>query len=68
MAVYDPRFGNSLAHSGTFNNNTLAMYVEHVGLSEVWTPPVAIEFNKRGNEFRAKLQAVTVGTKMSVTG
>ncbi|TVY36690.1 putative aminotransferase [Lachnellula occidentalis] len=68
MAVYDPRSANSLAHSGTFNNNTLAMYAGHVGLSEIWTPSVAVEFNKRGDAFRAKLQAVTAGTKMSVTG
>lgn len=68
MAIYDPRSPNSLAHSGTFNNNTLAMHAGHVGLSEIWTPSVAVEFNKRGDSFRAKLQAVSVGTKMSTTG
>jgi glutamate-1-semialdehyde 2,1-aminomutase len=68
MALYDPRSAKSLAHSGTFNNNTLAMHAGHVGLSKIWTPPVAVNFNKRGDVFRAKLQAVTKGTKMSVTG
>lgn len=68
MSVYDPRHANSLAHSGTFNNNTLAMHAGHVGLSEIWTPSVAVEFNKLGDSFRAKLQAVCAGSKMSVTG
>tara|TARA_R110002060_G_scaffold24129_1_gene32723 strand:+ start:2155 stop:3318 length:1164 start_codon:yes stop_codon:yes gene_type:complete len=68
MAVYDPRSPNSLAHSGTFNNNTLAMHAGHTGLSKIWTPEVAIEFNKMGDNFRADLQKATAGTKMSVTG
>ncbi|KUJ17149.1 glutamate-1-semialdehyde aminotransferase [Mollisia scopiformis] len=68
MAVYDPRSPNSLAHSGTFNNNTLAMNAGFVGLSEIWKPDVAVEFNKIGDAFRASLQEVTNSTKMSVTG
>jgi len=68
MAVYDPRSPNSLAHSGTFNNNTLAMHVGFTGLSEVWKPEVAIEFNELGDYFRAALQEVSEGTKMSITG
>ncbi|KAF8850793.1 PLP-dependent transferase [Acephala macrosclerotiorum] len=38
MAVYDPRSPNSLAYSGTFNNNTLAVNAGFVGLSEIWKP------------------------------
>jgi glutamate-1-semialdehyde 2,1-aminomutase len=68
MAVYDPRSPNSLAHSGTFNNNTLAMHAGFTGLSEVWKPKVAIEFNKLGDYFRAALQEVSKGTKMTITG
>jgi len=68
MAVYDPRSPNSLAHSGTFNNNTLAMHAGFVGLSEVWKPEVAIEFNKLGDNFRAALEKECKGTKMSVSG
>jgi glutamate-1-semialdehyde 2,1-aminomutase len=68
MAVYDPRSPSSLAHSGTFNNNTLAMHAGFTGLSEIWKPEVAIEFNELGDSFRADLQAVARGTKMSVTG
>jgi len=68
MAVYDPRSPNSLAHSGTFNNNTLAMHAGYTGLSEIWKPEVCIEFNKLGDDFRAALQEACKGTKMSVTG
>lgn len=68
MSVYDPRSAGSLAHSGTFNNNTLAMHAGHVGLSQIWTPEVAVAFNRRGDDFRLKLQAAAKGTKMSITG
>jgi glutamate-1-semialdehyde 2,1-aminomutase len=68
MAVYDPRSPNSLAHSGTFNNNTLAMHAGFVGLNNIWTPEVAVEFNKLGDYFRENLQKAARGTKMSVTG
>jgi glutamate-1-semialdehyde 2,1-aminomutase len=68
MAVYDPRSPKSLAHSGTFNNNTLAMHVGHVGLSRIWKPEVAVAFNEFGDRFREDLQRVSRGTKMSVTG
>lgn len=68
MAVYDPRSPRSLAHSGTFNNNTLAMHAGHVGLSQIWTPEVALTFNKFGDSFREALQRAAKGTKMSITG
>lgn len=68
MAVYDPRSSNALPHAGTFNNNTLAMHAGFTGLSEIWTPEVAVEFNQLGDNFRSELQRVTKGTKMSVTG
>ncbi|KAI7537517.1 hypothetical protein KC331_g10882 [Hortaea werneckii] len=68
MAVYDPRVANSLAHSGTFNNNTLGMSAGYVGLSQIYTPEVAVAFNKVGDDLRGKLQDAAVGTKMTVTG
>lgn len=68
MAVYDPRSPNSLAHSGTFNNNTLVMHAGFIGLSEIWKPEVAINFNQLGDYFRTELQRISAGTKMSVTG
>jgi glutamate-1-semialdehyde 2,1-aminomutase len=68
MAVYDPRLPKSLAHSGTFNNNTLAMHAGYVGLKEIWKPEVAVTFNKQGDTFREALQKIANGTKMSITG
>ncbi|KAF2022033.1 PLP-dependent transferase [Aaosphaeria arxii CBS 175.79] len=68
MRVYDPREGNALAHSGTFNNNTLSMMAGHAGLSKVYTPDVAREFNSMGDSFRQRLQAISQGTKLTVTG
>lgn len=68
MGVYDPRKGNALGHSGTFNNNTLGMAAGYTGLSEVYTPDVALEFNAMGERLREELQKVSAGTKMTVTG
>jgi glutamate-1-semialdehyde 2,1-aminomutase len=64
MAIYDPRLPNSLADSG----NTLVMHAGYIGLSEIWKPEVAVEFNHLGDYFRAELEKVSKGTKMSVTG
>jgi glutamate-1-semialdehyde 2,1-aminomutase len=68
MAVYDPRSPTSLAHSGTFNNKTLVMNAGFIGLSEIWRPEIAVEFNKIGDSFRESVQRVAKGTKMSLTG
>lgn len=68
MAVYDPRTPGAVAHSGTFNNNTMTMHVGHAGLSKILTPEVNIAFNAKGNKYRQKLQEVTKGTKCSFTG
>lgn len=68
MSIYDPRGSRSLAHSGTFNNNTMAMYAGYAGFSEILTPEVNIEFNKLGEDFTKKLQEVSRGTKCSFTG
>lgn len=68
MAMYDPRNANSLMHSGTFNNNTLVMRCGYVGLSQVYTPQVAIEFNRLGTWMRERLNEVVKGTRVSFTG
>lgn len=68
QAVYDPRTVGSLAHSGTFNNNTMAMSAGYAGLSTVYTPEKAVEFNLSGDALRKRLQAVSKGTKCSFTG
>jgi glutamate-1-semialdehyde 2,1-aminomutase len=68
MCVYDPRNSKALAHSGTFNNNTLGMAAGYTGLSQVYTPEVAVEFNATGDRFREKLQAISEGTRLTITG
>ncbi|KAI3398884.1 hypothetical protein diail_8393 [Diaporthe ilicicola] len=68
MSVYDPRSAGAIAHSGTFNNNTMTMHVGHAGLSRILTPEVNIAFNAKGDRYRQKLQEVTRGTKCSFTG
>ncbi|KIH90278.1 glutamate-1-semialdehyde 2,1-aminomutase [Sporothrix brasiliensis 5110] len=82
MASYDPRpqplptkttaagspAAPFLTHHGTFNNNTLAMYVGHAGLTEVYTPEVCTAFNAQGTDLLRQLAAVTAGTKMCFTG
>ncbi|KAF1964143.1 PLP-dependent transferase [Bimuria novae-zelandiae CBS 107.79] len=68
MQIYDPRVGGTLAHSGTFNNNTLGMVAGYVGMSQIYTPKVAREFNATGDRLRAELEKISQGTKMTVTG
>jgi glutamate-1-semialdehyde 2,1-aminomutase len=68
MRLYDPRQSAGLTHSGTFNNNTLGMVAGYTGLSKVYTPEVTRDFNAMGDGFREKLQNITQGTKLTVTG
>jgi glutamate-1-semialdehyde 2,1-aminomutase len=68
MALYDPRLGGSLAHSGTFNNNTLVVHAGYVGLAKVYTPDVCVAFNAVGDRLRERLAEVTKGTKLCFTG
>jgi glutamate-1-semialdehyde 2,1-aminomutase len=68
LAVYDPRRPTSLPHSGTFNNNTLAMTCGYVGLTEIYTDEAALELNALGDYLREELQAASAGTQMVATG
>lgn len=68
MAVFDPRLGSSIAHSGTFNNNTLVMHAGHAGLTKVYTPEMAETFTEVGEQLRARLNEVTKGTRVFFTG
>ncbi|MFO1350954.1 MAG: aspartate aminotransferase family protein [Gammaproteobacteria bacterium] len=58
MARFDPRRPDALLHSGTYNNNVLTMTAGYVGLSEVFTPEVALAFNRNADEFRARLNGI----------
>ncbi|KAL2826665.1 pyridoxal phosphate-dependent transferase [Aspergillus cavernicola] len=67
LSVYDPRSSN-IQHSGTFNNNTLAMNVGYKALTDVYTPEACIELNMQGDDLLRELQELGRGTKMAVTG
>lgn len=64
MAVYDPRRGpaRSMAHSGTFQNNTLMLRAGRAALADVYTPARATEHSARGDTFRARLRAASGAT------
>jgi glutamate-1-semialdehyde 2,1-aminomutase len=75
LSLYDPRAVMDasgkriqMSHSGTFNNNTLAMNVGLVALSTVYTAEACTALNNLGDWFRQGLQARCRGTRMSVTG
>lgn len=68
MAVYDPRHQGSLAHSGTFQNNTLMLNAGYAGLSKIFTPEVAKRLSQQGDTLRNNLLDVFRGTKFTVTG
>lgn len=68
MTVYDPRLEGSLAHSGTFNNNTMVMRVGCAALEGVYTPEVCVDFNRRGDRFRERLREMARGTRLTFTG
>lgn len=68
MAAYDPSRPDALPHSGTFNNNTLAMHTGYAGLTQIYTPSVANEFTQLGSEFIRRLNDVSKGTILCFTG
>ncbi|RGP59790.1 glutamate-1-semialdehyde 2,1-aminomutase [Fusarium longipes] len=68
MAAFDPRSPNALSHSGTFNNNTLVTHAGYAGLTEIYTPEVAVQFTDSGDELRERLNRVTKGTRVVFTG
>jgi glutamate-1-semialdehyde 2,1-aminomutase len=78
LSVYDPRLASKsgdcekltepISHSGTFNNNTLAMSVGLVTLSTVYTSQVCTDLNALGDKFRTSLLEICRGTRMTVTG
>ncbi|KAF4470479.1 glutamate-1-semialdehyde 21-aminomutase [Fusarium albosuccineum] len=68
MAAFDPRLPGALSHSGTFNNNTLVTHAGYAGLSKIYTPEVASQFTKLGDELRERLNEVTKGTRVVFTG
>ncbi|KAM5356157.1 hypothetical protein ACJ41O_002803 [Fusarium nematophilum] len=68
MAAFDPRLPGSLAHSGTFNNNTLVTHAGYAGLTKIYTPEAAAAFTGLGEQLRERLNEVTRGTRVVFTG
>ncbi|EGO54949.1 hypothetical protein NEUTE1DRAFT_111537 [Neurospora tetrasperma FGSC 2508] len=67
-SVYDPRVKGSLAHSGTFNNNTMTMCAGFAGLNQVFTEEVCVELNRVGDDLRGRLNRLAKGTRLRFTG
>jgi glutamate-1-semialdehyde 2,1-aminomutase len=58
MGRYDPYRADAVSHAGTFNNNVLTMAAGVVGLKEIYTPEAAVALNKRGDDLRARINAI----------
>ncbi|MDH3695167.1 MAG: aspartate aminotransferase family protein [Gammaproteobacteria bacterium] len=70
MAQFDPRQPNALPHAGTFNNNVLSMTAGLTGLRDLYTPEIAADFNRKGDEFRQQLNEIAqrLQVVLQVTG
>ncbi|KAF2721560.1 class III aminotransferase [Polychaeton citri CBS 116435] len=68
MELFDPRNPGALAHAGTFNNNVLTMAAGRAGLEKIFTPDRAGELHEKGEQLRKRLQAVSEGSLLKVTG
>jgi glutamate-1-semialdehyde 2,1-aminomutase len=67
---FDPRRGDALPHSGTYNNNVFTLACGAVGLTKVYTPEAAVDLNARGDAFRQRLNAICAkaGVALQFTG
>jgi glutamate-1-semialdehyde 2,1-aminomutase len=61
MERYDPRRADAIPHAGTFNNNVLTMAAGTAGLTKIFTAEAADALFARGEDFRARLNAVSGG-------
>ncbi len=70
MDLWDPTKPNYLSHAGTFNNNTLSMAAGLTGLTEVFTPKIAKNLLKMGENFKSALNDICKknAINMQVTG
>jgi glutamate-1-semialdehyde 2,1-aminomutase len=68
MDRFDPGRRDALPHAGTFNNNVLTMAAGLAGLTEVYTPEVAVALNARGDALRARLNGLCEGAPLQFTG
>jgi glutamate-1-semialdehyde 2,1-aminomutase len=60
MRRFDPRDPDAFPHAGTFNNAVLTMAAGYAGLSQAYTPEAAEALNRRGDETRERLRALSL--------
>jgi glutamate-1-semialdehyde 2,1-aminomutase len=67
---FDPRRGDALPHSGTYNNNVFTLSCGIAGLTKAYTPEAATELNARGEKLRERLNAICAkaGVALQFTG
>ncbi len=70
MDRFDPRRGDALPHSGTYNNNVFTLTAGIAGLRRVYTAEAANELNARGESLRLRLNHAIekAGVAMQFTG
>jgi len=72
MERFDPRRGDALSASGTFNNNVMTMAAGLAGLTRVYTAERAVDLNDRGDRLRKALNgladAASVPLRFTGTG
>jgi glutamate-1-semialdehyde 2,1-aminomutase len=68
MDVFNPLIPGALAHSGTFQNNTLMLHTGYAGLSEVYTPEAVQSLNAQGDDLRQRLHGIFEGSRLCITG
>ena len=70
MGRYDPARADAFPHAGTFNNNVVTMSAGIAGLTEHFGAAACLELNARGEDLRARLNALGArhGVPFQATG
>jgi glutamate-1-semialdehyde 2,1-aminomutase len=70
MDRFDPRRGDHLPHSGTYNNNVFTLSAGIAGLTRAYTPEAAKALNARGEALRKRLNGIVqrAGAAMQFLG
>ena len=68
MDRFDPRRPDALPHAGTFNNNVLTMAAGVAGLTQLFPAAAADALFERGEQLRARLDAICAATSLHWTG
>jgi len=66
MEQFDPTSNGAIAHSGTFNNNSLTMGIGYTAISKVYTKEAAQRLNAQGSVLRQSLNDVCEAARVSM--